>query len=1195
MEDKKEPVGNCFEAVDKYDYEDFDTLFEYLHESSSAPVDDDAPPEEGIGNWMSVKNFDCNIDVNTIDALLLNQARKEIPMVLKRILRQHNPDVTGGDWIKSIHLLEPIDLFDVWIGRSKGYDSQSRPLLLTMQKWVQSYINQLKDYQGIQQISVEELILFIKAELLMSFYKCSPKQYYSKALRKRYPEAEFGISKSRYKLVLRALSKSDHMNDDYDDDLEWSAPNESDSVMAKVVKGFRNFCSSLAFIKNLSWVCFDDDLMRHRSRSIPNFGYAQINNPAKGMGVIHHAAVGVLTCLYLGGHIPNFGETTYECVKLIQMALVGIVTIGNLILKGILFFWDRGYGGTKGKVNTSTIQAGANIVTTCQRQQSFPFTYGQNAGPSRQLIQESGAPSCYWASKNLQTKEGKTTQQYALAYRNGLSRVVLMSTTMPQCGPGQFTFITKSHSFAAMRGEWVRDDFDSDNEKDDCEIGLDHNENELEDNENEVDDDDIESDDDDSESESDDDIESDDEDDQAKENRRNTKQIWELFESMIVRQLTVAQRCPEWFLLRQFRITGTSAYSIWKFSNVVLEPEYKPVLIAIGLIAQETTSVDYTSDASDEVTASKKKPEKKVAAKSDRPPEYQLSVRELKARLPAMGRPIRDLSNKEDLVKALIRAIEEEENEDSDFETDDCSEEDEEDDGEYDSDNIEDLLKNESELVRNNITRDLLKGWFMAPLNGMTATKIGNANEKNVVKHLPSFLLKYSQLEILEIKEYGLLAKRGNSQQVFSPDGIIGFLKRSTTTNKYFFELGLLEIKTHVSAIELGKEFDLLARYGPYVRVNVIDPMFGKLIRFKKYRAQVIHGMASGELRDGFYVVASSTRIIRIVHVTMSETFSDLYNDGLENLCKFAKLEWAETGVGIPTFTEEEFQGPKLKYAVDNETIRKTWKLWKALDDLVQVRSKPLPRGKYIVPTAIALWNRCKGPIDVYSRYLRNAKQKHGTLRITGSIWIRLIMTVVYNAFMSYCMCKTVAFLLSDECISYRQYQNYKKRKGGSFAEFISNLCKQLRAQAFDESDPLSVDEIATSNTLDISTITEDYPERRVRNRGKCYNKREYFFSDHELICLRRRNRPEHKSDQGGRQLRCVWCCENHSLSKVADGFICNSRSGYKTKYSCRLCKVPLCNVIRYRNKTCHDQWHNAKKNDPCQSMIRTGLVDPKI
>jgi hypothetical protein len=45
--------------------------------------------------------------------------------------------------------------------------------------------------------------------------------------------------------------------------------------------------------------------------------------------------------------------------------------------------------------------------------------------------------------KSTQGVNGTVTQ-YALAFRNGLRRVVLMQTTDGKYGPGHFTFVTKS-------------------------------------------------------------------------------------------------------------------------------------------------------------------------------------------------------------------------------------------------------------------------------------------------------------------------------------------------------------------------------------------------------------------------------------------------------------------------------------------------------------------------------------------------------------------------------------------------------------------------------------------------------------------------------------------------------------------------------------------------------------------------------
>jgi hypothetical protein len=305
--------------------------------------------------------------------------------------------------------------------------------------------------------------------------------------------------------------------------------------MAIVVEGFRKFCSSIAYIQNVSWACLDDDLLRKRSRSVAKVGYAQVNNPAKGMGVVHHAMVDVVTCLYMGGIIPSCGESTFDCVKIIQTVLCGVSIFAKIVLKGILFFWDRGYGGTEGKITTSTTEAGADIVTTCQRQKSFPFTFGQKPGPNRVLIEEFGAPTCYWAAKEIMSQDGLKTQ-YALAYRNGLKRVVLMSTTLPECGPGRYTFFTRSHSFQALKSAHLFM-LPGDGESLDGEIERD---------------------------------------------KQMIKQIWREFEETKVLRMTSEQRCPEWFLLRQFCITGTCAYNLWKYAKGNKNASVQPFLKVIG-------------------------------------------------------------------------------------------------------------------------------------------------------------------------------------------------------------------------------------------------------------------------------------------------------------------------------------------------------------------------------------------------------------------------------------------------------------------------------------------------------------------------------------------------------------------------------------------------------------------------------------
>jgi hypothetical protein len=168
-------------------------------------------------------------------------------------------------------------------------------------------------------------------------------------------------------------------------------------------------------------------------------GYSHTNNPNKGLGVIHHGAVSNCTALYCGGHVASRKETTIECVKIVLMSLTGASIESQINLNGTTFFWDRGYGGVEGEVNSFALEKGAVLVGTSRRMKSFPFTFDQQPGSARRLVQEKGSMASYWAVK---TTSGR--QQYALAHRNGLGRVVLMQTTDQDLGPGRYTLITKS-------------------------------------------------------------------------------------------------------------------------------------------------------------------------------------------------------------------------------------------------------------------------------------------------------------------------------------------------------------------------------------------------------------------------------------------------------------------------------------------------------------------------------------------------------------------------------------------------------------------------------------------------------------------------------------------------------------------------------------------------------------------------------
>ena len=149
-------------------------------------------------------------------------------------------------------------------------------------------------------------------------------------------------------------------------------------------------------------MALDDDLWRKRSKNVIADGVLQINNPKKGMGIVHHASVSVCTGLYCGGYIQHRGDDTNLCVENIQRILSHAISPSEINLNGTIFFMDRGYGGTDGEIVKRLIERGGHIHGTAKRMKSFPFSYGQkdqsgNTENNPVNVQESGAFATYEA------------------------------------------------------------------------------------------------------------------------------------------------------------------------------------------------------------------------------------------------------------------------------------------------------------------------------------------------------------------------------------------------------------------------------------------------------------------------------------------------------------------------------------------------------------------------------------------------------------------------------------------------------------------------------------------------------------------------------------------------------------------------------------------------------------------------------
>jgi hypothetical protein len=489
------------------------------------------------------------------------------------------------------------------------------------------------------------------------------------------------------------------------------------------------------------------------------------------------------------------------------------------------------------------------------------------------------------------------------------------------------------------------------------------------------------------------------------------------------------------------------------------------------------------------------------------------------------------------------------------------------------------------------LTIKLMKVWFMAPFHGNKASYIGQHNEKYVKNELPNFIKKFSRqadkyMKISHITDYGLLYCKNFPRAAFSPDGIC-VSQETTNINTSSVErqayASLIEIKTKTTPETVAEEMKIAERRGLYVEVDLSQEgnhkLFVDLIPQLDYRSQILHGLGCGVLRSAYYVVASEDTIIRVVHVRFHrhDTFHVRYQRAIREIFNNEGLHWIDAG-NVPKISPDHFKAT-LKYVVDQHTVDQSFELCKALDLNFIEQGKTIPPCHRCLPASVALWNKCKGPIDNYSQMLRNNYPKQRKLTAIGFTWLRIFRTAVYNAYQMAIIFETKNFLASNDCNSWKVFNEHRSRirqnENGSLQSlqsFIGSLIEEVT----------SFLGVGNSNT----TTDDEVP--------KMYKKREVFFSDYNQKKLRRCNPDSHvltkisrKDDQKQPQHRCVWCCECNHGRKQSKKY--HSRKGRKTTNMCGVCKVPLCNQVREGNKyTCFAEWHFAKQlNNPCAPSKR--------
>jgi hypothetical protein len=271
----------------------------------------------------------------------------------------------------------------------------------------------------------------------------------------------------------------------------------------------------------------------------------------------------------------------------------------------------------------------------------------------------------------------------------------------------------------------------------------------------------------------------------------------------------------------------------------------------------------------------------------------------------------------------------------------------------------------------------------------------------------------------------------------------------------------------------------------------------------------------------------------------------------------------------------------------DEATFLLTLKLWRAFNNLVIQRGRPLPPGKHILPTLVALWNRIKGGIDVYSRLMKNCKSVHHKLSPGAAIWLRVLMTMVYNGHQAYILLKSYEFLMdSTNCTLFKKYMQFKNSIG-TFADYLRECINGITNVQVEGVARMAVRLDDDENNDDSSVKVVPATKRRR------HNVRDSFFEDEEKVSLRKSRDIEHLpvriSEEQKTQHTCLWCCQrNHG-----PGHPTHTRFGYKTTMCCFGCgKIPLCVVKRYNGKSCFELWHSSNELfNPCANNVHSPEV----
>ena len=499
------------------------------------------------------------------------------------------------------------------------------------------------------------------------------------------------------------------------------------------------------------------------------------------------------------------------------------------------------------------------------------------------------------------------------------------------------------------------------------------------------------------------------------------------------------------------------------------------------------------------------------------------------------------------------------------------------------------------DIAGEEMLKKLFLKWFLKPLSNRFLT-IGGKNERRVAKGLVPFLKEHATtVTPISLHFRGLVCKKDEPWVASSVDGMLAFSTQSSSGQSYM-KVGCIEIKTVAAEVSESRAKSVSRDCGKYIEIsldgNNLDldgeemKLFRRAVPSVDHRCQILHHAATWSTTDVFYCVSSTTNILYVARIVLSLPSLSAYCNIL-NVVALKHLRWVYFDDPFPKF--ESFSSDDFGWAKDRNSVYLNYKIWSCcslMSDCEPYLGHPWPRAHYIRPKLVYMWNQLKGGVDVYSRILSTKKFSLRGWKAKAQIFVRSLITVLYNVHMS----RRLLCLEDDLHRQVRLFDRFRDllNHRGSMTD---TLLAVIECNYF-TSDSLcmqSLDTLLSTNgdltsEANLSLQIDEHEEEEFRKKlpGRRTDSEKFYALWNSAFGTKRRRLGTHEVtpigyNKSGKTIQ-KWCRYCSSSTK-------DHAFGYKTTYWCAKCfNTPLCNVFRRdsrgkRNKnmkTCAQKWHEG-------------------